>query len=106
MEHLPYEDRLSELRLFSLGKRRLWGDMSAAFQCLKGDSEKEGDRLFSRVCCYRARGSGFKLKEGRFKLVTRIKSRRIRMVKHWGMLLGKMVDAPSLQTLKVRLEGL
>jgi len=39
-------------------------------------------------------------------LDTRIKSRRIRMVKHWGMLLGKMVDAPSLQTLKVRLEGL
>ena len=72
MEYLSYKDRLRGLGLFSLEKRKLWGDLSMAFQgAFKGGYKKEGDRLFSSVYCDRTRGNGFKLKEVRFRLDVR-----------------------------------
>ena len=47
--------------------------MIVALQYLKRSYRKGGDRLFSRVCCDRTRGNGFKLKEGRFRLDIRKK---------------------------------
>jgi len=58
----PCKDRLRELGLFSLGKRRLHGGLIETFQYLKGDCKKEGDRHFSRVCCDTIRGNGFIIK--------------------------------------------
>lgn len=57
-----------KLGLFSFGKRRLWRDLRAAFQCLKGGCEKKRNRLCSRVCYDRTRGNGFKLEKGRLRL--------------------------------------
>jgi len=105
MEHLSYEERLRELVLISLEKRRLWGDLIAAFQYLKGAYEKDGDKVFSRACCYRKRGYGFKLKEGWFRLDIRKNFFMMRVVRHWNRLPREVTDAPSLETFQARLDG-
>jgi len=93
------------LGLFSLGKRRLWGDLTVAFQYLKGAYRKDGENLFSRACCDRTSSNGFKLTEGRFRLDIRKKFFTIRVVKHWDRLPREVVEAPSLKTFKAWLDG-
>ena len=59
--YLPYKDRLRELELFSLEKRRLQGDFIVVFQHLKGAYRKAEEGLFIRADSHRTRENGFKL---------------------------------------------
>ena len=97
LEHLSYEDKLRELGLFSLEKRRLRGDLIAAFPYLKGPTEKlERDFLQGHVVI------GQRVM-GRFSLDVR-KFFPVKVVRYWNRLPREVVDAPSMELFKAGLD--
>jgi len=104
LEPLCWEERLGELGLVSLGKRRLRGDLRAAASAWRG-CERAGEGLVTRSWSDRTRENGFKLKEGRFILDIRKKFFMMRVVRPWPRLPREVGNAPSLETFKVRLDG-
>ncbi|GAB0203058.1 hypothetical protein GRJ2_002771400 [Grus japonensis] len=104
LEHLSCEDRL-RVGVVQPGVKAALGRSNCGFPVPEGAYRKAGEGLFIRECSDRTRGDGFKLKEGRFRLDIRKKFFTVRVVRHWNRLPREVVDAPSLEVFKTRLDG-
>ena len=86
LEHLSYEERLSNLDVFSLEKRRLNGDLINVYKYFKRGSQRDMAYLFSVICGDRTRGNGHKLEHR--KLCTNMRKNffTVRMTEQWNRL--------------------
>jgi len=105
LEHFLYEERLSNLGLFSMGKRPR-GDLNNAYTHLKeGGREMDEAWLFSVVCSNRTRSQGLKLVHRKFRTNMQKNFFMVRVTEHRNRLQREVVQSPSVEIFKTYLDA-
>ncbi len=95
LRHVPYEERLRQLNLFSLERRRLRADLILAFKIFKGEVNLNPSEFFLHT---------FRLLQGPSRLRRRSCAFSVRIVKFWNRLPAHLVLAPSVSISKKQLD--
>ena len=103
MQDLTYEERLKALGLTTLECRRLRGDLIETFKILKGYELIESTKFF-KVKSDNTRGHSLKVEKGRSRLDPRKYSFSQRVVNYWNILPQSVIDAPSINAFKNRVD--
>ena len=103
LKHLSYEDRSRTLGLPSLEYRRERSDMIQVYKIMHGIDKVDKDKFFTVNRYSATRGHSLKLFKKRSRLLVRANSFSNRVVDSWNSLTEDIVNAPSLNAFKSRL---
>ncbi|XP_053315740.1 uncharacterized protein LOC128483538 [Spea bombifrons] len=95
-----YEERLKKLKLYTLEKRRLRGDMITLYKYMQGQYKELFSDLFINRNIQRTRGHPLRLEERRFHRRQRKGFFTVRTIKVWNSLPREVVLSNTLDTFK------
>ena len=97
---------MSNLGLFSLGKRRLREDLINVYKYLKGGGRQVDEAsLFSVMCSNETRINGLNLGHRKFHTNMQKNFFMVRVMEHWNRLPREVVESPSMEKFKIHLDS-
>ena len=100
----PYEERLEALKLPSLVYRRKRGDMIQMYKIVNGLVRIDSNLLFTPAMISHTRGHSQKVFKSHAVKLARNNSFSQRVVSNWNRLPTNVIEAPSINTFKNRLD--
>ena len=104
LRSLAYEERLKKLKLFTLEKRRLRGDMIQVFKYLNKFNNVDHSNILQFHTNLRTRNNGRPLQEKRCHTDIGRNFFSNRVVRYWNKLPAEVVNAKTINTFKHRID--
>ena len=104
LRNKSYEERLAELNLFTLTKRRLRGDLIQVYKIFKGHDNLNVEKYFTIDQLNYTRGNGHKIKGKRFQSHEAKHFFFNRVVNVWNKLPSSVVNCDTVLTFKSHLD--